>query len=100
MKKMVISMGIGFAIICVVIMAGLSFMKINDNKTEQEPHSYQEIAEAYLAWDGITYDNCVVNKVYTHDQYNDKYMTIAAYEDGHCTALMDVDVSYAENMAF
>lgn len=98
MKKMFILMGIAFVIICGVIMTILGCMYIN--KSNDEAHSYQEIAEAYVTQEGITYDDCVVVKVYTNEEYDDEYMVIGVYEDGEFTNWIDVDVSYAENMAF
>lgn len=103
MKKMVISMGIAFAIIwfiCVVIEAAFSTAKMNNEQTEATAHSYQEIAEAYVAQGGYDFDECVIESVYQHPEYHDVYMHIVVYEDGDRIRTIDVDASYAESVAF
>lgn len=92
MKKMVISMGIVFTVICGMV-AGHSM--ITKSYQAIKADSYQRIAEAYVASEGITYDNVYVREVYTEGE--DECMRLAVYDDGDFTNWITVDVSYAEN---
>lgn len=98
MKRMFILMGIAFVVICGIIMSILGYNYINNSINEG--CSYQEIAEAYVTQEGIAYDDCIVFKVYTNEENDNEYMLIGVYEDGEFTNWIDVDVSYAENVAF
>lgn len=98
MKKLFALMGIALVIVCGIIMIGCSAINGEDT-TVEETHTYQEIAEAFLAYDGITFDEYEIKEV-NFDQDGNAWMRVWVYDDGELTNLVGFDVSYAERVSF
>lgn len=97
MKKIVVSMGIAFAIICAVGIAMISGYM--GNEAIEAERSYNEIAYAYACChEDDSIDEVKVTGVEIVD--GEEYIDYIAYENGETRSVGYIHVGYAESVAF
>lgn len=98
MKKLIVVLGIAFAIICMVSLTMISGMEKPEETAISVEHSYGEIMYAYAHQQYDNVDKVIIDGIEIED--GREYMNYVIYENGAPRWAGKVLVSYAEEMVF